>query len=152
MFAKCLFPELKPSLRVHVWGMSYLDGVPKYTYDLPCGHAFFSRTVSEPDDDDLHWFYCRSCNQYSAVPSDDLVGGRPMYASGRRLGHHQLSVLNDAAILRDRVAAYYRTVWNSQSLDEVSRTLGIGRIQVARVAVDLGVYEDSPRDLGDRYR
>lgn len=68
------------------------------------------------------------------------------------MGDHQLSVLIDSAITRDRIAAYYETVWDRATIDEVATTLGVARLQVVHVALDLGIYESQPRDLGDAYR
>lgn len=134
--------------------MSYLDGVPTYVYELPCGHEFRSRTESHADDGDgLHWFYCERCRGFSCVSPANLTGGRPLYASGKkRIGDYQLSVLTDSGIQKDRIAAYYRNVWDSMSVREVAEALDVQREHVECVSIDLGVYESMPRDLGDHYR
>lgn len=124
--------------------MSYLDGLPAYRYELPCGHWFRSLTRSEPDDESgCHSFYCRPCATFVAIP-DHLISHAyypPTHPSGMVMSDNQLVVRINAAIIKDRVAALYRTFWNTISVREAADMLGVSRRHVEAVAIDLGVYE-----------
>lgn len=129
--------------------MSYVDDVPKYVYELPCGHRCESSTRSDPDDlDGLHWFCCRRHVEpvWAGISPDDLSEYRPLKPSGRmRFGDGELAKQYDAGIACDRVREYYRAYWNTGTLDEVSEALGVARNLVKRVALQLGVYEPHHR-------
>lgn len=119
----------------------YYERLPKYTYDMECGHVFASTVPSEADDCGLHWFYCRSCKTYEAVLHEELGEGRPLASTGRRLGHGEYARRVDAAIHADRTSDYYRRVWDGASVEEVARWLGVSKRTVQKVAADLGVYD-----------
>jgi hypothetical protein len=123
--------------------MSYLDRLPVYAYELPCGHSFASLTPSLPDDrDGRHWFWCRVCDEYSGTPDRLLVELPPRHPSGIRMSDNQLVVRINAALEKDRVRAHYLSYWDALSIRGVSALLGVQRDAVAAVASDLGVYRD----------
>lgn len=141
------FPVLLPVSRSHVClsGMtSYLDGLPAYSYEMPCGHSFrtFARSVAD-ERDGFHWFWCRQCRSYAALTEKDArtYETPPLHPSGMRMSDNQLAVRINAAVQKDRVAQYYRVYWGAESLDKVSAKLGIARNLVKAVALDMGVYD-----------
>jgi hypothetical protein len=124
--------------------MSYLDGLPAYVYELPCGHSFRSLTRSVADDpgDGMHWFWCQQCRTYAALRPSEVMQAEtpPLHPSGMRMSDNQLTVRINAAIVKDRVAAHYRVFWDSLSVREVAERLKANRDHVSAVALDLGVY------------
>lgn len=129
--------------------MSYIDDIPMYVYELPCGHRCESSTRSEADDEDgQHWFCCRRHDEpvWMGVEPRLLVEYKPLKPSGRLYyGDGELAKQYDAGIACDRVREYYRAYWDAGTLDEVSEALGVARNIVKRVAVQLGVYDRDHR-------
>lgn len=123
----------------------YYERLPSYGYEMPCGHMFRSLTPSEAIDDE-HYFYCRSCERDFAVLDRDVIEQRPRGVNGKPLGDGQMSRRIDDAIKADRVAAYYRTHWDSVTVLQVSAALGISDWTVKHVAAQLGVYSE-PREV-----
>jgi hypothetical protein len=125
--------------------MSYLDGLPAYSYELPCGHDFRSLTRCMPEEpgDGMVWFWCRQCGTYSALrPSEALDAETPpLHPSGMRMSDKQLGVRIDAATVKDRIARVYRSLWDGVTVRELAKHLGVSERQVKAVALDLGVYE-----------
>lgn len=122
---------------------SYLDGLPAYRYLMPCGHSFRSLSRSVADDrDGMHWFWCRQCDKYTAMTNSEARDFEtpPLHPSGMRMSDNQLTVRINAAIVKDRIAAYYRTCWDSVSVRDVARIFQCNRSAVEAVALDLGVY------------
>ena len=123
---------------------SYLDGLPAYAYELPCGHKFrsFNRSVAD-DRDGMHWFWCRTCRVYSALRPSEAVSAEtpPLHPSGQRMSDTQLTIRITAAIIKDRIAAAYRIHWNTVSIKDLARNLNVSQRHVQAVALDLGVYE-----------
>jgi hypothetical protein len=126
--------------------MSYLDRLPTYSYELPCGHHFRSLTRSMPDDDDnRHWFYCKLCSEIWGIAPCDLAELPPLHPSGMRMSDNQLVVRINAAIGKDRVRDYYLNNWDAVSIRDVSAATGVQRSAVEAVATELGVYNDNPQ-------
>jgi hypothetical protein len=93
--------------------------------------------------DGMHWFWCRQCRTYAALRPSEAVALEtpPMHPSGMRMSDGQLAVRIDAAIVKDRIAAYYRSHWDGVSVRELSERLSVSERHVKAVALDLGVYE-----------
>lgn len=126
--------------------MSYLDALPRYVYELPCGagHDFRSLTRSEPaDEDGRHWFYCRLCKHFVGVKPAALVERLPRFDSGRVAADSQLAVRIDGAIAKDRVRRLYLAVWSDLTVRQIADALGVNRRYAEAVSLDLGVYERS---------
>lgn len=122
----------------------YYERVNPYVYTLPCGHEFRSLTRSEPYRG-RHHFYCLSCEESIAVKPADVIESRPRSVRGALLGDGEVARRVDSAIKADRVAAYYRHVWDSETQDEVSAATGVSDATVWKVAADLGVYREERR-------
>lgn len=123
---------------------SYLDGLPAYNYELPCGHHFRSFTRSHADDrDGAHWFWCRVCRKYAALWEAEARAAEtpPLHPSGGRMSDNQLVVRITAAIVKDRIAAAYRVYWDGVSVRELAARLKVSKRQVEAVALDLGIYQ-----------
>lgn len=132
--------------------MSYLDEVPKYVYELPCGHECHSQTPSVADDEDgQHWFCCRRHDEpvWMGVEPSALVELPPRHAAGMRMSDNQLCVRHDAATEKERVREYYRAHWNAVSVRDVVRALKVSQRHVEAVSADLGVYDHEEQHAAD---
>jgi hypothetical protein len=129
----------------------YLERVSPYVYELPCGHDFRSFTRSLADDEEgRHHFYCVPCRFPFSIAPLDLIECRPRSPRGALLGDGEVARRVDSAIKADRVAAYYRLVWDDMTQDDVSAATGVSVSTVERVAADLGVYRDELRSASVR--
>jgi hypothetical protein len=133
----------------------FYEELPAYTYTLPCGHDFRSLTPSEPDDGDgLHWFVCDRHDEITWYGVEDrllIVEPPRCPVTGRKLGDGELARRVDNAIRADRVATYYRAVWNTRTAKQVATATGVNHKLAERVAARLGVYSgDEASDHGGR--
>jgi hypothetical protein len=128
----------------------YLDRVPAYTYDLPCGpdHRFRSFTPSQPHSDGRHWFYCRRCPEFVAIRARDLAEYRPQAPGERKrsFGEGELARQMDKAIQRDRVLPVLRRTWGAVTVATLAEQYGVPERLVRGVAEDLGIYRSALRD------
>lgn len=125
--------------------MTYYSDLPAYVYALPCGEVYRSLTPSVPLGPDgcteadcgLHWFPCTRCRTVHEIRTEELRVSLPGLAQPT---DYQLRRRIDAAIHCDRVAAYYRAVWDGASVRDVVRATGVCQRLVEKVAAELGVY------------
>lgn len=106
----------------------FVERVPTYGYELPCGQTFRTHVKSVADTESgCHWFPCRRCQEAHCIKDETL----------RFMAPGKIGSL-DEAIVKDRIVSDFRAGWCDVTIEELAERHGVSVRLVEYISGALG--------------